>query len=134
MSLQSLSPGEYWDVRLPGFGVRIGKRFTTFLLKKGGRRIKLGHYPSLSLAEARRRVFTLKADPETIAANTTLSEALVLFYDTHCTRYRPRVLKETKRHLAKYADAKLSKITTYDIYKLIDAQKPAEANKFFNCF
>jgi hypothetical protein len=55
MALQSLTPGEYWDVRLPGFGVRVGKRSTTFLLKKGGRRIKLGNYPSLSLAEAAQR-------------------------------------------------------------------------------
>jgi hypothetical protein len=110
MTLRTLHEGEYWDRKLPSFGVRVGKRTTTFLLKRGNRRIKLGHYPSLSLAEARRRVFAHKADPDTVSASTALREALTLFYETHCTNYRPKVLKETKRYLAKYPDMKLSKL------------------------
>jgi hypothetical protein len=100
MTLRTLPCGEFWDTKLPSFGVRIGKRATTFLLKRDGRRIKLGHYPSLSLAEARRRVFLLKADPQTASDNILLSEALKLFFEVHCTDYRPKVLNETRRYLA----------------------------------
>ena len=42
LTLRSLPLGEFWDAKLPSFGVRVGKRFTTFLLKKDNRRVKLG--------------------------------------------------------------------------------------------
>jgi hypothetical protein len=72
MTLRTLPCGEFWDTKLPSFGVRVGKRATTFLLKRDGRRIKLGHYPSLSLSEARWRVFLLKAPPQTISSSARL--------------------------------------------------------------
>ena len=134
LTLRSLPQGEFWDTKLPSFGVRVGRRATTFLLKKNGRRVKLGRYPSLGLAEARRRAFALKADRDTVATTITLAEALRLFYDTHCTHYRPKVLYETKRYLAKlstYDSHKLTKLTTQHLFQIIDGQTRAEANKLF---
>ncbi len=50
---------DYWDERTPGLGLRIsqgGKRAWTVFYRIGGRmrRLTLGPYPSLSLADARR--------------------------------------------------------------------------------
>src|SRR4051812_33900423 len=54
VALQNLKePGYYWD-KLPGFGVRRGKRRTTFICVRNGRRTTLGVYPHLTLADARR--------------------------------------------------------------------------------
>jgi integrase len=53
--LKGAKEGMYWDGGLPGFGVRIGKKRKTFLvLIASGRRKSIGHYPLLSLAEARK--------------------------------------------------------------------------------
>ncbi|MCH9650812.1 MAG: integrase arm-type DNA-binding domain-containing protein [Deltaproteobacteria bacterium] len=62
--IQSLQAGhhqtDYWDRNLPGFGVRITPRgrksFVVMYYARGGkRRMTLGPYPILSLAEARQR-------------------------------------------------------------------------------
>jgi hypothetical protein len=43
----------YWDESLPAFGVRVGARRKTFIvIMNGGRRIKLGNYPSTTLRAA----------------------------------------------------------------------------------
>lgn len=133
LTLRSLTEGEYWDQKLPSFGVRVGKRSTTFLLKKGNRRVRLGSFPALSLQDARKRAHGLKADPETNSIKITFKEALTLFYEIHCKHYRPKVLYETKRYLAKYPfeNQNLSKISTHHVYQTIDAQSHAEANKLF---
>jgi Arm DNA-binding domain len=78
VSLSTLPEGEYWDAKLPSFGVRVGERFTTFLLNKAGRRIKIGRYPALTLADAKKRAHGLKADPETASVTISLKEALRL--------------------------------------------------------
>src|SRR5689334_19457135 len=58
-TIRSLPEGEHWDELLPGFGVRVspkGKRsfFVRFRLGSRQRRQKLGVYPLVSLAEARK--------------------------------------------------------------------------------
>src|SRR5437016_4345404 len=35
VALKALPPGEFWDIRVPAFGVWVGKRVTTFFFKKG---------------------------------------------------------------------------------------------------
>jgi integrase len=53
----SLAPGEYWDTILPGLILRVGARRRTwqYRVRSGEtyRRIPLGHFPSMELAEAR---------------------------------------------------------------------------------
>lgn len=134
LTLRSLPEGEYWDTKLPSFGVRIGRRSTTFLLKKNGRRVKLGRYPSVSLQDARKRVFTLKADTTTQVADIAFREAADLFLTTHCKGYRPRPLYEIGRLLKKLEvldKRKLAKITTHDLNEIIDALTTSEANHTF---
>jgi hypothetical protein len=44
---------DYWDASTPGFGVRVGRRSKTFVVKHANRRHTLGHYPGMSLQAAR---------------------------------------------------------------------------------
>lgn len=65
LSLQTQRPQEdFWDDALPGFGVRItqsGRKSFVLMYRLHGlkRRITLGTYPALSLADARQRAKTL---------------------------------------------------------------------------
>lgn len=49
--------GIYFDEKTPAFGMRVGKnRKTWIVLKEPNRtKLRLGHYPDLSLAEARKK-------------------------------------------------------------------------------
>ena len=51
--------GHYWDLTLPGFGVRVGRNRKTFLVMRNRIRKRLGHYPAMSLADARRRAVSM---------------------------------------------------------------------------
>jgi hypothetical protein len=59
----SLTPGEYWDKILPGLILRVGARRRTwqYRVRSGEtyRRIPLGHFPAMELAEARESVRNL---------------------------------------------------------------------------
>ena len=56
--------GTYWDLGTKAFGVRIGKSAKTFIvIRDGGRRIKLGRYPDLSLQDARAKARRILLDP-----------------------------------------------------------------------
>jgi len=52
-----------WDTALKGFGLRVGKDARTFIvLIGGGRRHKLGRYPQVTLAEARKEAKRIQAE------------------------------------------------------------------------
>lgn len=65
LTVQSLKPGLYMDRKTPAFGLRVGKRRKTWIVLKEPNRtkIRLGHYPDLKLAEARRRAFVALGTP-----------------------------------------------------------------------
>lgn len=58
LAVKNLKPGMWWDAALPGFGIRVGTTRKTWLFRfrQGGKqpRHTLGHYPVMSLAEARK--------------------------------------------------------------------------------
>src|SRR5271157_2924435 len=60
-ALKSDRQVDFWDSKTPGFGIRVSTRSKTFIANKNGTRQTLGHYPAMSLQEARRRFFALKA-------------------------------------------------------------------------
>jgi hypothetical protein len=49
-------PGIYYDVTTPAFGVRVGKNRKVWVVVRGKerQRIKIGRYPSMTLADARK--------------------------------------------------------------------------------
>ena len=58
---------EFVDLGCPNLWVRIGKRRKTFSVligpSSGRKRISIGHYPTVSLTDARRKATELLADP-----------------------------------------------------------------------
>jgi hypothetical protein len=93
----------YWDEGLPAFGVRVGARRKTFIvILNGGRRIKLGNYPMMTLKDARREAYRRLADPSgqvSDAAGETAEAVVKKFIEIHHANSRPRWRKEQERLL-----------------------------------
>ena len=57
LSIPSLAPGDWHDVIVPGLILRVGakRRTWTYRTRTGGKKLRrpLGHYPAMSLSEAR---------------------------------------------------------------------------------
>ena len=57
IAIPSLEPGEYWDTIMPGLILRVGARRRTWQYRartgESYRRIPLGHFPNVELADAR---------------------------------------------------------------------------------
>ena len=67
MTIRTLAEGVYFDDHTPSFGIRIGKHRKTWLIIKGTNRtrVRLGHYPAMSLAAARRAALSALGNPTT---------------------------------------------------------------------
>lgn len=116
----------------PGFGLRVsfgGTKSFVYVYRQYGqkRRTLLGHYPALTLAQAREKASRLRAR---IALNekepnrTTFFEALELYRATHLKTMRARVRVEQDRILTKYwqahHDQRLSSLDKSAIAKVLD--------------
>jgi len=148
MAVRSIKPSEgyatYWDTKLPGFGVRVGLRTKTFVVMRGDerRRITVGSYPDMELAEARREARRLLSTHEPRASNATLQELVDLFFQVRCTpqNNKPSTIAEYRRifnrHLTPLLDRKLADITHVRINRVLDelAGTPIEANHAFVAF
>lgn len=134
-SLKAERRTDFWDAALPAFGVRVGSKTKTFIIKRNNRRIAVGRYPSVSLSEARTRAKALLYDSTySPTSQLSLENAIARFMDTHCKDYRPRTRYETERLLKKLSalnKKKLSRITTHDIHEIVDALPRSEANHLF---
>jgi integrase len=120
----------YWDRGFsPGaFGLRVGKKSKTFIaIRNGGRRIKIGDYPRISLKDARkeaRRVLDDRAPIRNPGAMPAV-QALTLFLEDRQKKNRPSTYRETERllntHLLPALQGKLlADITTEQITEIID--------------
>jgi integrase len=126
--LASSKQGEFWDAVLPAFGVRKGRRRTTFLVNHDKRRKKIGTYPHVTLAEARRRADAiLNGITQTQTVLTPVAKDAYL----HAAQVRPGTLKEYTRILNRYLPTKpLKTITPSDIAETTDQiakDRPSEA-------
>ena len=132
---------EIWDGRLPGFGVRVSasgnKSFVLLYRHKGrSRRMTLGRYPIVGLAEARKRARSLLGllatgiDPRASTANNrageSFDEAVNYFIETHCKQHnRISTWRETERILRvrfvdRWGNRLLRDIAKTDVVELID--------------
>jgi integrase len=145
LAIRSLSEGILYDGRIPAFGIRAGKTRKTWFLIKGANRTKvtLGHYPDLSLAEARKRALAALAAVEAIKVTTpTFQEALSEFYEKHVSTIRPLSAYQIKRILNRHFTwtKPLDKITHNDVVETLEqieaTSERAHAHKdittFFN--
>ncbi len=83
ISLQSLKEGLYLDERTPAFGIRIGKNRKTWLVLKEPNRtkVRLGHYPALSLADARKKALVALGSALATTHTPTFPEARQQYLD-----------------------------------------------------
>ena len=83
LTIKTLPAGVYFDEKTPGFGLLVGKRRKTWLVVKGTARVRvrIGHYPALSLADARRRAMISLGSPLNPSHAPTFPEALETFLE-----------------------------------------------------
>lgn len=149
---------EYYDGKLPGFGVRVStagtKTFFVVYRHQGAfRRMSLGRYPVVTLQEARQkaqdalRCVANDRDPQEPkrAAKPTrddlFARMVAAFVEDHCKSYnRPSTAKETERLREKvfvpvWAKRPVGTITRADVAAVIDgiraAGKPSAARHAF---
>lgn len=123
----------YYDTSLPSFGILIGKKRKTWLVMKGKdrKRTMLGHYPALSLAEARRKAHEhLDTYSRTHAAPMPFPDALEAFRSIYLPTIAASTAKEWDRLLQKHFSSlgDLQTLTTRDVYRIVEKLKPSEAN------
>ena len=157
---------ELWDARLPGFGVRIfpsgAKSFVLVYRHRGiSRRLTLGRFPIMSLAEARDAAMQAlkqidagddpqaKLEHEVEPERYNFEAAVRSFVRLHCQRHnRPTTIRDTERILnnrfvSRWAKRDIRDIKRTDILKVlddcVDAGLPSAANhalaairRFFN--
>ena len=134
---------EHYDGRLPGLGVRVSAQGTKtfFVLYREGRafrRMSLGRYPLLSLAEARKKAqeaLRKAADGEDPQAgrraarqapSDRFKDVVTTFLEMHCGRYnRASTAKETERLLRNkfephLGDLSVGEIRKADILSILD--------------
>ena len=111
IAVQRLSTiGIYYDTTTPAFGIRVGKHRKAWVITQGTdrQRISIGHYPSMSLAEARKEAKKRLANELVKGARLSFSEAYGQ-YKLVIAGKKPRTQKDYKRHIDKYFAPKLGK-------------------------
>lgn len=145
---------ETFDGKLPGFAVRTFpsgvKSFVVFYRQQGRqRRMTLGRYPDLSLAEARRQAHRAlhgaangeDPQPEKVAParqGQAFAAAVETFIKSHCRRFnRPRTAQETARLLrarfvSRWGARDIRDIGRADVHaeldRIVDDGTPSAAN------
>jgi len=126
ISLRALSEGLYFDEKTPAFGIRIGKSRNTWIVLKEPNRTKLriGHYPDLSLADARKRAMVAIGTPmEPRIKAPSFPDARQLYLDQG--NWRPRSRYQVTRNLTRHFSwqTSIDKISHQDVAEAIAAIK-----------
>jgi integrase len=136
LAVRSLPEGLYLDERTPSFGIRVGKNRKTWIVIKGPSRtkVRLGYYPELSLADARKKAFISLGSPlePASASAPPFPEARERYLAQG--KWKAMTRKETTRTLTKHFSwtKTIDKITHHDVTESIEAiKKPSEATHTF---
>jgi len=133
ITVRSIKPPQsgsltYWDTQTRAFGCRIsygGRKSWIVMRGKTRARTIIGHYPEVSLADARTEAKKLLTQTVTPANKMTFSSAYEKFKAEHVAGKRPRTQHDYTRVLDKYfapafGDTRLSKITYEKITNITD--------------
>jgi integrase len=126
-------PGSYFDETTPGFGIRVGKARKTWVIMRGQirQRMRIGHYPAVSLAEARKQAKKLLTEAPT--RNPAMSFATAYEdYKLSIASLRPKTEGEYKRFLDKYfvpriGRKRLAELQYENITACVHEAAPSEA-------
>ncbi|MCW5714064.1 MAG: integrase family protein [Bauldia sp.] len=131
VTIRSLKEGTYSDAKLPAFCIRVGKLKKTWFVVKGPRdrrrRVTLGHYPTLSLLDARKAAHKALGTTSALSPSLSFKEALDLFLEQD--RWRPRskvVISQSLRRNFHWMRS-LDKITHEDVAQAVEAVKAKSA-------
>ena len=138
---------DLWDSVLPGFAVRVGKSTKTFFVgtRVNGkyRRITVGSYPAIGLADARKRAGEIINDAqrgvgpelrkkrEKVGTFGAVAEAFMTDYASK-HRTRDEMQRKIRVDLAEWHDRQISDITRGDIKELLRVKArsaPVSANR-----
>lgn len=122
LAVQKLPEGTYSDTKLSGFGIRIGKtRKVWFCIEtKTRKRIGLGHYPAVSLSEARKKAHSTLGGSHAKTSQISFSDAKEAFLAL--PRWRPQSKRVLTSNLRKFTwKRSLDKITHEDVAAALDA-------------
>jgi integrase len=108
--------GSYFDETTPAFGIRVGRNRKTWIVMRGVQRqqVRVGHYPAMSLADARKEAKKLLAEEPTKHSNMTFAAARDEYKEAIKTK-KPRAQRDYKRILDKYPLPKLGKTKLSEI-------------------
>lgn len=128
LAVQSLPPGTYHDTKTPAFGIRVGKTRKTWFYThpKTRRREPIGHYPAISLSEARKQALRAIATPTLSKPQMSFEEARNAFLAL--PRWRPqskRVITSSLNHFQWKRN--LDKITHEDVAQALESIKGVSA-------
>jgi hypothetical protein len=137
LKLRSLSSGDgqrdYPDDAITGLSVRVGKRTKTFMLslrKPRRRRVTLGHYPELSLSQARERARDLLAEArlaKEVPISLSFHEAKEQFKKLHVPTMRPGTQKaciwQLDNNFSKLEKRPITSPRTSELAAIIDSIK-----------
>jgi integrase len=132
-ALKSEVQTDFWDTNLRGFGIRIGPRSKTWVLKHKNKRYTLGRWPKIGVKQARDEAHRRLGAYEALPAAITFTDALTIYRTTHMPNMRPKTRIEQDRILSKYwtplYTKPLSQITRSDIAEILDdlSEKPVMA-------
>lgn len=137
------TPGIYYDARTPAFGIRVGKNRKTWIVIRGRERsrTRIGSYPAVSLAHARKQALVLLGSPlQHRIEIPKFGEAVEQFYAIHVRTLAPSSQVQIKRVIEKYFAKplrykRLDEITHHDIVKVTDElakRAPGEALHVFS--
>jgi integrase len=125
--------GYHWDDKLPGFGVRVGKRTKTFICVRKGVRTSIGHFPHISLLEARKEALHHLHDPKPKQSSFILSEMIASYLSA--IQVRPNTHRQYKLFLGKlerhYGAKPLDAITPRMCAEVIESPHMHLAVKIF---
>jgi integrase len=116
----------YYDEKTPAFGLRVGKSKKTWFVVRGRERLrtKIGQYPVVSLADARKEARRLLTEKLIVTERVTFNEAYEQFKVAIAGR-KERTQYDYKRILERYfqdslGKKKLSDITYEDVTSKTD--------------
>ena len=110
------SPGTYFDETTPAFGIRVGKNRKTWIVMRGTerQRVRVGHYPAMSLADARKEARKLLTEDPKKHSRVTFQEACDEYMEA-IKALKSRTQRDYKRILDKYLLPKLGKKKLSDL-------------------
>jgi len=135
LTVRALPTGTHFDATTPAFGIRVGKHRRTWIVMRGQerRRIRIGHYPALTLSEARKEAKRLLAATHLSGKRVTFGEAYETFKTDHIARRKARTQKDYRRTIETHflptlKSKRMDAITSYTLSTITDglADTPSE--------